>query len=300
MLQRLVVRGREAARRPVALIEDEPQEVRAVIQQKSIALRRDRTERRVRHGLIEQLLALTPQIELYVDQVRCVRTPEQLVPRIVYARIGERDPAIHLASDDGVAVGRELFPPARQRHGETAHVRRDAADSGEDADFPSHEVGRVLDHPQRGLRDAFHPDRLPDAGRPRIPHRVRFQLPVLFAARLGEIDRVIVDAHDNLELAGGGDERRDVERERRVATFVRAHSDAIHPDRGRIIHGAEMKNQPTIRRGVGPNGLAAIPARTDRSRCRRCHSRRIPGQTARRFGPSTPHRLVCARCQSDR
>ena len=47
--------------------------------------------------------------------------------------------------------------------------------------------------------DPLHPDGLPDAGRARIPDRMRLELPVLLAARLGEIVRIVLGADHDLD-----------------------------------------------------------------------------------------------------
>src|SRR5262245_36596951 len=92
-----------------------------------------------------------------------------------------------------------------------------------DADFPPLEIRRPADRADPGARYALEPHGLPNTRRARIPDRMRFELPVLFAARLLEIARVVVRAHDDLEAALRVDVVGDVDRERRVAAFVVAN-----------------------------------------------------------------------------
>ena len=51
---------------------------------------------------------------------------------------------------------------------------------------------------------------------------MRLELPVLFAARLREIRRIVVGAHDDDEVRRLVTNGREVDRERRVAAFVRS------------------------------------------------------------------------------
>jgi hypothetical protein len=53
---------------------------------------------------------------------------------------------------------------------------------------------------------------------------VRLQLPVLLAARLGQVVRIVLGAHRHRLLAVGVEHLGDVGPERRVAAFVRGAS----------------------------------------------------------------------------
>src|SRR5215207_9658913 len=66
-----------------------------------------------------------------------------------------------------------------------------------EADFPAGEVWRECQPIDACSRNLFEPHGLPDTGRARIPDGVRLQPPVLLAARLGEILRVIFRPDDN-------------------------------------------------------------------------------------------------------
>ena len=61
------------------------------------------------------------------------------------------------------------------------------------------------------------------------------QLPILFAARLRQIRRVVIRADDELLIAAGDEQRRDIEREGRVAALVMPCQALVHPDGGLIV-----------------------------------------------------------------
>ena len=59
---------------------------------------------------------------------------------------------------------------------------------------------------------------------------MRFELPVLLAARLGQVVRVILGAENDLMLRTGEQEIGDIDRKRRVSTFVAARERPVDPD----------------------------------------------------------------------
>src|SRR5690606_1003693 len=81
----------------------------------------------------------------------------------------------------------------------------------------------------------------PDAGGAPVPDRVRGRAPVLLAARLGEVVRVVLGAHDEQVVGAVGDERGDVERERGVAALVLADEVSVDPHPGSVVDGAEVQ-----------------------------------------------------------
>src|SRR5215207_11277623 len=90
--------------------------------------------------------------------------------------------------------------------------------------------------PQRvdpGRWSSLQPDCLPDAGRSGIPDGVRIELPVLLAARLGQVVRVILGAENDLVLRTGEQEIGDIDRKRRVSAFVTARIRSVDPYPGR-------------------------------------------------------------------
>src|SRR5687768_18143662 len=82
---------------------------------------------------------------------------------------------------------------------------------------------------QRGCRDDFHPHRLPDAGGPRIPDRMRLELPVLLASWLAQIVRVVLGTNDDLALPRVHRVLGDIEREGCVASDVLPNHRSVDP-----------------------------------------------------------------------
>src|SRR5262249_60776340 len=103
------------------------------------------------------------------------------------------------------------------------------------ADFPALQTGRPAHPADPSRAHALQPDGLPDAGRPRIPDGVRVQLPILLAARLGEILRIVLGTDRDRLRALCREEIRDVRLEGRVAAFVPGDDEAIDPDPAGIV-----------------------------------------------------------------
>ncbi len=70
------------------------------------------------------------------------------------------------------------------------------------ADFEPIEMRCPAQSLNIGGRYTLKPDALPDAGSARIPDRMRFQLPVLLAAWLGQIVWIVIYAHGDDLVAG--------------------------------------------------------------------------------------------------
>ena len=109
-----------------------------------------------------------------------------------------------------------------------------------------------------GRRHALEPDRLPDAGGAVIPDGVRLELPVLLAARLGQVVGMVLGTDDQDLRSVGGQRGGDVGGEGSLPADMIGDEGAVHPDPGRIVDGAEVQQQapPVERRGVE---VAAIP-----------------------------------------
>src|SRR4051812_20367400 len=139
-------------------------------------------------------------------------------------------------------VGDELFTGA-EFHGQAKPLAAVAVQPGFEADLPALHVRRPSHAADVSRGDAFHPHRLPDARGARGPDAVRLELPVLLAARLGKIGRVVLRAyHDRLrifEFQKSGD----LAAEWRVAALMFRRRMTVDPDGGAIIHGREMKHQ---------------------------------------------------------
>src|SRR5688500_19674564 len=61
------------------------------------------------------------------------------------------------------------------------------------------QVGRPAQSADPARRQRLEPHRLPDPAGARVPDRVRLEQPVLLAARLREIERVVFGPHHDLE-----------------------------------------------------------------------------------------------------
>ena len=90
---------------------------------------------------------------------------------------------------------------------------------------------------------------------------MRLQLPVLLAAWLGEVGRIVVRAHDDLLQQSLLEQIGDVEGEGRVAALVLAARGAVDPDRGAVVDGAEMQQDAGPVRWSHERELAPVPAR---------------------------------------
>ena len=189
---------------------------------------------------------------------------------------------VHLAGDRPRRCRRRA---ARRRRASSTRSRRPsrarAVDAHLAADLPALEVRRPAERADRGRGHALEPDGLPDPGRARVPDRVRLEQPVLLAARLGEVVRIVVGAHDDRRRRRGrASAVGDVDRERRVAALVPPDERAVDPDRRRVVDRAEVEQQPLAGCERGRLERAPVPARRDRSRCRRCRSPASRARTA--------------------
>ena len=194
------------------------------VEHEAVALHADRAQRRVARDRRRAARRRRAQSCSSASiRVGVLGAPQQLVAVVVDAGVGEGDAAVHLAGDDRVACRRPAA--ARRARSVTSQRagRRGASPSTQrlEADLPALDVaassGRV---PIAGRGHALEPDRLPDAGRARIPDRVRLELPVLLAARLGEVVRDRRRRARRPSAARGIAAVGDVGAERRVAAFV--------------------------------------------------------------------------------
>ncbi len=95
--------------------------------------------------------------------------------------------------------------------------------------------------------DHLQPDGLPDAGGAPVPDRVRWRLPILLAARLAEVVRIVLGPHhDHGGRRSDGQRRRDVCLERRVPALVPGHVDAVDPNIGAIIDRPEVEQESLV------------------------------------------------------
>ena len=167
-----------------------------------------------------------------IEQRGPLRAPQQLVAEVVDAGVGQHDVAVDLVVDHLVAVAREqpLAMAEADLHRQVVH--RVAAHAHLEADLEAFDPRRPAHLVDVGPRHPLEPHGLPDAGGARVPDRVRLALPVLLAARLGELMRIVLGAHRDDLPARGVQHVRDVGRERGVPAFVGRHQMAVDPHLG--------------------------------------------------------------------
>jgi hypothetical protein len=84
------------------------------------------------------------------------------------------------------------------------------------------------------------------------------ELPILFAARLGQIGRVVLGQYHDGLLRPVDQHIGDVGGKRRVAALVVGHQHAVDPHAGMVVDRAEMQHR--ARRPLGQLETAPIPA----------------------------------------
>lgn len=100
-------------------------------------------------------------------------------------------------------------------------------------------------------RRHLQPDRLPDAGGALVPDTVRLGAPILLAAGLLGIVRIILGPDHNPMFGARSERIGDIEREGRLTAAVLADPHAINPDDRRVIDRAEAEPEPLPRRQPG-------------------------------------------------
>src|SRR5687767_15586276 len=73
---------------------------------------------------------------------------------------------------------------------------------------------------------------------------MRFELPVLLAAGLGQVVRVILGAENDLVLRTGEQVIGDIDRKGCVSALVTARIRSVDPDPGRVIDRPEHEDYP--------------------------------------------------------
>jgi hypothetical protein len=157
--------------------------------------------------------------------------------------------------------------PQRDVHPEV--VGRITGNARFEADRETLDLGRPANLVHVGAGDALEPHRLPDAGGARIPDRVRLALPILLAARLGDVVGIILREHRHRLPARRIEHAGDVGPERRVPAFVHHRELVVDPHPGREVDGTEAQDDPghrgaDIRIRAGTSRRSGNPGR----RCR--------------------------------
>ena len=146
------------------------------VQHEPIALDADRPQRRVAADRRRRSSPRSPHSSSSASiRVGRVGAPQQLIAIVVDARIGQRDPAMHLAGRRRRRCRRRAAcSPTCKLDVEPQVVAALAVQPGFEADLPALQVRRPAQHARSQVaRHDFQPDRLPDAGGARIPDRVR-------------------------------------------------------------------------------------------------------------------------------
>jgi hypothetical protein len=255
---------------PVALAEHRAQHHRAVVHQQ-VALRgADAAQAQVAGDDVPGAAGHGDR-DPRVQQHRCARPPQQVLVALPVALARQRDGDHHLALV-AVAVDHRDGGPAERAalvgdgdldgRGDGA-AQRDPRGGGA--------VGDVAGPPQAldvHRVDRLQPDRLPDARGAVVPDRVRGVLPLLLAARLREVLRVVLRPdHHHVRGVGAGAPHHvgDVHGERGVPALVLADQCAVHPHPRAVVHGAQVQQQPAARgvTGGGEVGGGEVPAVPD-------------------------------------
>ena len=118
-----------------------------------------------------------------------------------------------------------------------------------EAERARRQVGLQAQRLDRAGGQRLQPYRLPDAGRGRVEDAFRPLLPVLLAARDGEVGGRIFGAHHE-HVAALPHGPRDVDAEGRVPALVRHQLRVIHPDGGPVVDRAEVQHETLCGRCV--------------------------------------------------
>jgi hypothetical protein len=253
----LVARRRQVRPRPIVLGQDQAQEQGHAVQQQPAVHGFDPAQAEIALDQVEHGAVGRQQLDRGVDQVGMVGRPAHLTEP-VHAP-GQNDLAVQHRPVQRVGVVRQRPPAERQAQAESGRPGRAPAHPQSHLDGEAVRVGGPPHRLDEGFAQRLQPDRLPDARGPVVPDLRRLGLPVLLPARLGQIQRVVVDAHDDDLLGLGGEPRGDVEGEGRVPSLVTSGELAVHPDLGLVVHRAERQVQPRRSPGRGELEHAAVP-----------------------------------------
>ena len=251
--------GRRGQQRvgPVALVKHHAQGIWTTVEHEAVAADMRRAQRRVRPHPVEHDIAVA-QDDFRIQQSRPLGAPQQLVTGVVDARVGQADLAMRLAADHLVAVVGQHLVAMQDARLDRHAVLQVAGHEGFTADFETIEMRRPAQFADVGMRYLLDPDRLPDAGGARIPDRMWLELPVLFAAWLGQVTRIVLCPYGYGLLAIVPQGPRDVGRERRMAAFMHHYQLAIYPDPRLVVNRAEVQQRAAGLPGQGK--VALVPA----------------------------------------
>ena len=188
------------------------------------------------------------------------RAPEQLVAEVVDPGVGQRDAAVNFPSRYRVDVLDEQGGADAERERATAGRLATAREASLSGQAPSGRDWTTTARHRCACVDALHPDALPDAGGARIPDRMRMKPPVLLAARLGEIVRIVLSADDDFDAVAGRHMPCDIDAERQVPALVGRGKLLVHPHGRAIVDGPEVQDQALVGFQLQRWQQPAIPA----------------------------------------
>ena len=134
---------------PVALVQHHPQHVRAAVQEKAVFLQRHIPKSGIALHRVHGLTLAISQRQLGLDERGRGGVPEQVVPRVVDARVGQCDSPDYPPSHHPVPVVGEHLAPRPQQHLERVRVGITPGHRRVKADLPAGEVGRPAQHGDR-------------------------------------------------------------------------------------------------------------------------------------------------------
>jgi hypothetical protein len=234
----------------IALVEDRPRVVGLAVEEERAAADAHLPQSEVAVDPVDLLTGLgVSQHHRRIDQVRGLGGPEE--PGAILPVPQRRD--------GDVDLGRL---PRRQRRGRAEHLvterqrhldRERPARRGGQRDLAADDRGGGVQVPgdvdEVVGRDQLEPHRLPDAGRPLVPDAVGLLAPVLLPAGLVERVRVVLgpdheDVLPRTPIVAGRQRVGDVRGEGRLAADVLGDQLSVEPDRGAVVDGPEVHEDP--------------------------------------------------------
>ena len=194
---------------------------------------------------------MVEQFDLGVDEAWPLRRPEHLVTIVIDSRIGDADPASNLVRIKSVGVVGQHAAVLSQLHPQAQIAALPAGQAHVQADLPSVRIRRPTQLIEICFGNHFKPDALPDAGGAVIPDGVRLRPPVLLAARLCQVGRIVLGSNDQRLRIGIIQQVSNVHGKRRVPAFVSHGQFVIQPDTRTVIHRTEVEDHALAHRARG-------------------------------------------------
>ena len=244
--ERVGGRGGEVGLGPVILRQDEAHEDRHVVEVDPPVAHLHRAHPVIAFDAVDDPAVSVRQDDLGLDEVGRVRRPVDEAARAHRAVEVEQDEAAQLPPGHLViVVGQQLVVRPDQADVEPRALGHRAVQAHDHLHPELIEIGRPADLGDRRFRHRLQPHGLPDAGRPVVPDRLQLLAPILLAARLPEVDRIVLRAHDHDLLGPVVEHGGDVGGKGRVPALVAGHEPPVDPDLSAIIDRAEVEEEAT-------------------------------------------------------